>query len=492
MDQSNNREPNFEEEMIEIDLREYLYLLWKKKWIIIVLVILALGASYFLSKQMTKIYSTSTLIMINKDSNSGNILEEQMSLNLSGQDNTESYTYILRSRRILNKVINNLNLKNSEGELISPKSLEDKMTVSRRGDTDLIEISINYSDPQKAKTIANDIVSEFKNELKDINRTNLRSASSFVNEQLANVKNNLEKIEQEILQYKTENEIIQPEEQSKNQLKQLSELETGKIESQLKLEQARASLKEVNNYLENENEEIISSKTISNNPVIMNARKDLSALKVELAGLKEKYTEKHPNVKEVKTKIAKIESMMQEEVEEVVSSKVQTSNPLYKDLLNQKINLELQILSSKIQIDTYENRINNLNESLNEIPEKNLELSRLQREAKVTENIYLMLKERQEEINIQTAMKTSDIVVVDTATVNENPIKPNLKLNMAIAFVLAVFIAVFIIFLIEFMDRTIKLEEDVEKATGLSVIGTIPDIDEVDHKSGYGIEDDEK
>ncbi len=492
MDQSNNREPNFEEEMIEIDLREYMYLLWRKKWIIIVLVILALGASYFLSKQMTKIYSTSTLIMINKDNNSGNILEEQMSLNLSGQDNTESYTYILQSRRILNKVINNLGLRNSEGELIAPKTLEDKMTVSRRGDTDLIEISVNYSDPQKAKSIANDIVSEFKNELKEINRTNLRSASNFVNEQLANVKNNLEKTEQKILQYKKENEIIQPEEQSKNQLKQLSELETGKIESQLKLEQARASLKEVNNYLENENEEIISSKTISNNPVIMNAREDLSALKVELAGLKEKYTDKHPKVKEVKTKIAKIENMMQEEVEEVVSSKVQTTNPLYKDLLNQKINLETQILSSKIQIDTYENRINNLNESLNKIPEKNLELSRLQREAKVTENIYLMLKERQEEINIQTAMKTSDIVVVDTATVNENPIKPNLKLNMAIAFVLAIFIAVFIIFLIEFMDRTIKLEEDVEKATGMSVIGTIPNIDEVDHKSGYGREDDEK
>jgi len=161
-------------------------------------------------------------------------------------------------------------------------------------------------------------------------------------------------------------------------------------------------------------------------------------------------------------------------------------------LLTFIINLETQILSSKIQIDTYENRINNLNKSLNIIPEKNLELSRLQREAKVTENIYLMLKERQEEINIQTAMKTSDIVVVDTATVNENPIKPNLKLNMAIAFVLAIFIAVFIIFLIEFMDRTIKLEEDVEKATGMSVIGTIPDIDEVDHKSGYGREDDGK
>ena len=490
MDQSNNRQPNFDEEMIEIDLREYMYLLWRKKWIIIVLVIIALGASYFLSKQMTKIYNTSTLIMINQSNDSNNLFEEQLSLNLGGQDNVESYTYIIKSRRILNKVINNLGLRNTEDELIEPKTLEDKITISRRGETDLIEISVNYSDPTTAQNIANDVVNEFKNEIRDMNRSNLRSASDFVDEQLKNVQTNLAKIEDRILEYKKENEIIQPEEQSKNQLSQLSQLETGKIESELQLEQARASLREVNNYLENENEEIISSKTISNNPVITKAREDLSALQVELAGLKEKYTDKHPKVQEVKTKIAKIEEMMNEEVEEIISSKVQTTNPLYQDLLNKKIDLETQILASQIQIDTYDNRINKLNKSLDQIPEKNLELSRLQREAKVTENIYLMLKERQEEINIQTAMKTSDIVVVDTATVNENPIKPNIKLNMAIAVFLAIFVAIFIIFLIEFMDRTIKEEDDIEKATGLSVIGTIPDTDSIDHKSGYGREDD--
>lgn len=489
MDQSNNRQSNFDEEMIEIDLREYMYLLWRKKWIIILLLIVALGASYYLSKQMTKIYNTSTLIMINQESNSNNIFDEQLSLNLSGQDTVESYKYIIRSRRILNKVINKLELKNKEDELIRPSVLEDKINISRRGDTDLIEITVNYSDPVKAQKIANNIVDEFKNEIKEMNRGSLKSASDFVDEQLKSVQNNLTKIEDKILNYKKKNEIINPEEQSKNQLNQLSELETERIGSELTLKQARSNLKEVNSYLEKENEEIISSKTISNNPVITEAKENLASLRVELAGLKEKYTEKHPEVKEVKTKITETEELLSEEVEEIVSTKVESTNPLYKDLINKKIDLETQILSSQIQIDTYDKRIESLNIQLDEIPEKNLELSRLQREAKVTENIYLMLKERQEEINIQTAMKTSDIVVVDTATLNENPIKPNLKLNMAIAFVLAIFIAVFIIFLIEFMDRTIKEEEDIEKATGLSVIGTIPDTETIDHKSGYGRDD---
>jgi len=101
----------------------------------------------------------------------------------------------------------------------------------------------------------------------------------------------------------------------------------------------------------------------------------------------------------------------------------------------------------------------------------------------VTENIYLMLKERQEEINIQTAMKSSNIVMVDSPIVNEDPIRPNLQLNMAISFVLALFISIFIIFLIEFMDDTIKEEKDIEKAIGVNVIGIIPDINDIEeHK----------
>ena len=483
MNEENGYQSYLDEDMIEIDLREYMHIIWSKKWIIILLVIIALFASYFLSKQMTKIYSTSTLIMINNENNSSSLFENQLDLNLTGNNNIESYTYIIKSRKILNDVIHDLNLKNKEDDLIKAEALENNITISRRGETGLLEITVDYSDPVKAKNIADKIVENFTKEIQNINRADLKSASEFVNTQLVAVKNNLENTEEEILQFKKDNNIIQPEEQSKNQLSQLTRLETGLIESQLKLAEARATLEEINNYLQDQNENMISSKTISNNPIITKARNDLSSLKIELAGLLEKYTEQHPKVIEIKTKIKEIEKMMENEVQQIVSSKVESTNPLYMDLINNKINIENQILAAQIQIDSYKKQIKNIEGKLDNIPEKNLELSRLSREAKVTENIYLMLKERQEEINIQTAMKSSNIVMVDSPIVNEDPIRPNLQLNMAISFVLALFISIFIIFLIEFMDDTIKEEKDIEKAIGVNVIGIIPDINDIEeHK----------
>ena len=440
MNQAESEQRNINNDLVEIDLREYLYLLWRKKWIIIILVILALVASYIFSKQMTKIYSTSTMIMINKSGSSENIFDEQFSINIEDKNEVERYMYILESRKILNNVIKKCNLTNEDDELISTNSLKNMVVIRRKGETDFLEITVNYSDPVMAKNIVENIVDEFKKEIKDINRANLNSASQFVDEQIVDIKSSLADLEEKILKYKKENDIIDPQQQSRNQLNQLSSLEMSKVESGLELEQALASLKEINEYLE-----------------------------------KKGFTS--------------------QEIDKIVNSDYENNNPIFTNLFNEKVDLEKQIVESKIKMDNYAKGISSVNEELDKFPEKNLELSRLEREADVTENLYLLLKERQEEISIQTAMKSIDIVVLDNATINRNPIKPNITLNMAIAVLLAIFIAVFIIFIFEFMDRTIQNEKDIEKATGLSVLAIIPDADG-DNKNdeygyGYGYKEDD-
>lgn len=66
------------------------------------------------------------------------------------------------------------------------------------------------------------------------------------------------------------------------------------------------------------------------------------------------------------------------------------------------------------------------------------------------------------------------VKIMDTAVVPEHPSKPNKKLNVAIAFFLGLMVSAGIVFLIEYMDNTIKTENDVEKYIGLPVIGMIP------------------
>lgn len=76
-------------------------------------------------------------------------------------------------------------------------------------------------------------------------------------------------------------------------------------------------------------------------------------------------------------------------------------------------------------------------------------------------------------------MKVDNVNILSEAKVKSNPVpvKPQPILNMAIAMVVGFMIGVGISFLLEYLDNTIKNEQDVERILGLPVLGSISIID---------------
>ena len=68
-----------------------------------------------------------------------------------------------------------------------------------------------------------------------------------------------------------------------------------------------------------------------------------------------------------------------------------------------------------------------------------------------------------------------NVQILDKIKVPESPVKPNKKLNVAIAFFLDLMVSVGIVFVLEYMDNTIKSQEDVEKYLEIPVLGMIPE-----------------
>ncbi|MFD1851243.1 YveK family protein [Oceanobacillus bengalensis] len=83
---------------------------------------------------------------------------------------------------------------------------------------------------------------------------------------------------------------------------------------------------------------------------------------------------------------------------------------------------------------------------------------------------------------IPELMNVNNVNVLSEAVLSENPspVAPNPLLNIAIAIVLGVMVGVGLAFLLEYLDNTIKTEEDVEKKLEVPVLGVIPIIDEKD------------
>ncbi|MFD3155938.1 YveK family protein [Haloimpatiens sp. FM7330] len=72
-------------------------------------------------------------------------------------------------------------------------------------------------------------------------------------------------------------------------------------------------------------------------------------------------------------------------------------------------------------------------------------------------------------------LSNGEVQILDKAEIPEKAIKPKKKLNIAIAFLLGLMVSVGAAFVLEYMDNTIKTENDVEKYLDIPVIGLIPE-----------------
>lgn len=85
---------------------------------------------------------------------------------------------------------------------------------------------------------------------------------------------------------------------------------------------------------------------------------------------------------------------------------------------------------------------------------------------------------------VMRILKVNNVETIDTAIPTEKPVNVKTALNIAIAMILGLMLGVFIAFVLEYMDNTIKTENDVQKYLDLPVLGLIPDHDLVLNEQG--------
>ena len=149
--------------MEEVDLKELFAYFFKKISIIIAITFLFLIAGFvYIMFIRTPLYKgDTTVILVNKsgDSNNQTVTQSDVVLN---QKLVSTYTQIVKSKKVLNQVINDLNLSYTYGQL------NKHVSVSNVSDTEIIKISVSDEDPETAAKIANAVATVFKEEVGNI------------------------------------------------------------------------------------------------------------------------------------------------------------------------------------------------------------------------------------------------------------------------------------------------------------------------------------
>jgi capsular polysaccharide biosynthesis protein len=139
-------EKNYNDEM-EIDLRDLLYLLRTRLWIILLAaVIFAGGAGLVSSFLITPMYqSTAKLYILTKSTSITSLADIQL-----GSQLTQDYMVLVKSRPVVTKIIENLELD------MGYEALVNIITISNPGNTRILEIRAEYPDAYMAKRIVDE------------------------------------------------------------------------------------------------------------------------------------------------------------------------------------------------------------------------------------------------------------------------------------------------------------------------------------------------
>jgi len=127
-------------------------MLWHWAWLLILAVLLAGGAAFIVSRQMTPVYQATATLLINQAPSSSS--SEYAAL-LTSQRLAETYAQMLKTQPIMDGVVQRLNL-NVDGQ-----KLKAYLTVQPIRDTQLIQVSVQHTDPVLAAQIANEVVITF-------------------------------------------------------------------------------------------------------------------------------------------------------------------------------------------------------------------------------------------------------------------------------------------------------------------------------------------
>ncbi len=149
----------YENEEVEIDLLELLSALKKRLWLILLAAVIGGGIAGAFSKFVLTPQYTSTAMMyiLSKETTLTSLADLQI-----GSQLTKDYEVIVKSRPILENVIQSLGLN------LTQEELEKKITLENPADTRILSISVEDPDPVMAKTIVDEVANASSEYIGDI------------------------------------------------------------------------------------------------------------------------------------------------------------------------------------------------------------------------------------------------------------------------------------------------------------------------------------
>ncbi|WP_053405516.1 tyrosine-protein kinase family protein [Persicobacter sp. CCB-QB2] len=308
----------------------------------------------------------------------------------------------------------------------------------------LLGVSIQGETPYKEMIFLSTFFEVIEESSIEKKNASLNQVLSFVDQQLFNLSDSLNRFDEAINQFALENwEYLQGD---TSYLASLKDVEY----SRMQLEMRNRYIDYLEAYLiEKRAEDVFAPNALGLDiPLLQELVMQYVELKLEQKAFKVKANEMNPLVNKVARQVERIELSILENIANMRREYAYQGGELDKERKKLLAGLGDQHTSAKL-------------------------MSKMDRMYKLNEDISTMLMQKKMEIAIMRAGATSDYEVMVKPKISNNAISPSKKMVLGIGSFVALLLFVGIYYFNIIIETNVTIKEDVERLTGISVIGAV-------------------
>jgi len=324
------------------------------------------------------------------------------------------------------------------------------LSVKRVPNSRLMDISFESTNPLQAAQIVNAHIKNFVEQNFQSRYEATTRASTWLTDQLNELKIRVEKAEDARITYERQNQIWALDDKQNvttqrlaDLNKQLTDAQSERMRKQSMFEFAKAG-------------DIDSVPQIRDNSAVQDLLRKRADINAQFIDASTQYGPNFPKVQRLQSQLKEFDASIDKE-KKAVMARLQSE---YAEARQRE-----QLLSQALDQQKTE---------VNQMSERMVQYSILKREAEANKALYDGLLTKLKEAGISAGLRSSNIRVVDPAMVPTYPSRPAKTRNIALSFVIGLVGGIGLALLREYMDNTVKSPDDIEALVRLPSLAVVP------------------
>ncbi len=464
-------------------LLDYWAIIVKRRWVVISVLVVVFATVAIATFKERPLYQGEVLLEI--DPRAPDVVNFKEVVNVSPVDvdaYLETQYRILKSRSLAQAVVNDLQLyrspefycgyslfrlfKHCPRVLPSPSdpnpdtsaaydvnavaNVQNLIDVSPVRRSNLVEVSFESYSPQTAYQVANKVANEYMNQNFDIKWQETTSAAEWLQKRLVGLQQKLADSQRALQAYAQSHGILYVDTKETFASAEMQHLmdEYSQAQADMFVKQGLYSLVKKG--------KVQDLPGVLNNALIQNLEEKLATEQSDYAMMLTRVKPAFPEMREARNQIDALNTMIDEQKEHIIQNIVQE----YK--------------SAKHREDLLAKAIDKEKQAMNDLARKSVNYDILKRQVDSNQQLYQGILQRMKEAQVSAGLNASNIRIVDPAVIPEAPVKPRVYLNLAGGLFLGLCLGTGLAFFQEYLDKTMKTADDVERLVRLPSLGILP------------------